>query len=104
MDLNEVIEKVEHAAQEAGKAFRAGHNDVAEKYLMDQMLETGKYFDENLRPESDVTDSATSEKPAEVPEAKPAEVPGAPAKPAAEGPVLPASQFGGSLTDEKPSQ
>lgn len=84
MDLHDVLGTVELAYGEAKRAFHAGHHDDSEKLLMEVMLALGKYFDERTTPAGDVTESATSEKPAEEKTETPAEAPGA---------VLPASQF-----------
>ncbi len=104
MDLREVIAKVKITADGAHSSFHAGRRDDAEKYLMVEMRTIARYFDGKTTPAGDINESATSEKPAEVQTEKQAEVPGAQVRPAEVGPVLPASQFGGSLTDEKPTQ
>lgn len=104
MDLTELVRNAHERANEALKAFNAGHQDRAEKQLMAQMLETGKYFDQKTTPAGDVTETATSEKPAEIPEEKPAEVPGAPAQPAATPAVRAAQQFGLTPGASKPTQ
>ncbi len=104
MDLKEAIEKVKNIAESANSSFHAGRLDDAENYLMVEMQTIERYFDAKTTPAGEVTESATSEKHAETQTEKPAEVPGAQVRPAEEGHVLPASQFGGSLTDEKPNQ
>lgn len=104
MDLKEAIEKAKNIAESAHSSFHAGRLDDAENYLMEEMQTIARYFDATTKPAGDVTESATSEKPAAPSMEKPAEVPGAPAQTAEAGPVLPASQFGGSLTDEKQNQ
>ena len=92
MDLKDVVQRVRDSATEAELAFRAGHPDVAERYLMDQMVDIRKYFDEKTSPAGDVTESATSEKPEETSTEKPEQVPGA---------VLPAKQFVSPDADQK---
>jgi len=82
MDLKDVVANAQVTSNEALLAFNAGHYDEAEKQLMAQMIETGKYFDEKTTPAGDVTESATTKTDAEEPQEKPAEVPGAPAQPA----------------------
>lgn len=80
MDLKDVVQNAQQNALEASSAFHAGHRDKAERFLMAQMLETGKYFDEKTKPAGDVTESATSEQGAGDSQEKPAQVPGAPAQ------------------------
>jgi len=104
MDLREVIEKVKIAAESAHSSFHAGRRDDAERYLYKVGNLVVGCLPVPATPAGDVTESATSEKPAEEHAEKPAEVPGAPAQPAEVGPVLPASQFGVSQKDEKPTQ
>ena len=85
MDLKDVVQRTRDSATEAELAFRAGHPDDAEKYLMDQMNDIGKYFDERTTPEGDVTKIDASEmnaeeqneKPATASPAAPAHAPGA---------------------------
>lgn len=84
MDLKEVVANSKVNSAEALSAFNAGHHDKAEKYLMAQMLETAKYFDEQGISAGDVTELPTSEKKAEPSMEKREEVPGA---------ALPATQF-----------
>ena len=126
MDLKDVIEKVNEQAMEAHNAFHAGQHDVAEVHLgriwwliEDELPKTG-------RPQSDVTESITSEKPAALPEEKPeellgdavnpaaysreladqkpAEVPVAPAQPAVVDPAAAAQQIGTGQAEQKPTQ
>ncbi len=104
MDLREVIAKVKNIAESAHSSFHAGRLDDAENYLMVEMQTIARYFDGKTTPAGDVTESATSEKPAETLEETQAKVSGPGVHPAVVDPVLPASQFGGSLTDEKPTQ
>ena len=99
MDLKDVIATVDQEANEAHRAFHAGHKENAEQHLMTTMMTIGKYLDEQTTPAGDVTESATSSQDAKAETEKPAAVPGAPAK--ARGVVpfadpskpLPASQF-----------
>ena len=100
MDLKDVVSNVNKKAEEASRAFHAGHPDVAENYLMEQMLEIGKYFDERTTPAGDVTESVTSETASEVPEAKPAAVFGGPEHLAALEPVY-GPQKGAKTLGEK---
>ena len=83
MDLKDVIEDVRVKAIEAHNAFHAGHGDVAENYLGEISVAIDAYFIKPTTPAGDVTESATSEKPAETQTEKPAEVPGAQVRPAA---------------------
>lgn len=88
MDLKDVVEKVKYDAEEAYSAFHAGHQVVAKRFLNEITVLIKKYFDEMGMPESDVTESATSEKPAATSQ----ETPAAPGGPAAQaGAVLPAA-------------
>ncbi len=104
MDLKDVVANSQVTSAEALSAFNAGHHDKAEGILMAQMIETGEYFGERTTPAGDVTESATSEKPAETLEETQAKVSGPGVHPAVIDPdapaseVLPASQF------EKPTQ
>ena len=83
MDLKDVIADLDRTAKEAHNAFHAGHHDVAENYLMEQMLETCAYFDGKITLPEHVTKSATNETPPAEQSEKPAEVPGAQVRPAA---------------------
>jgi len=92
MDLKDVVAIAAHTATEAGLAFHAGHHDESEKLLMELMVGLGKYFDEKTTPAGDVTESATSEEPADELKEWPGEVPGA---------VLPATQFAPAADAQK---
>ena len=104
MDLKDVIKSNREKAIEAHNAFHAGHSDVAENYLMEQMLKTCAYFDGKITLPGGVNEPTDKLKPAEVQSEKPAAVPGDAVRPAAVLPadegskVLPASQF------QKPNQ
>jgi len=84
MDLKDVIELVEHAAQEAGFAFRAGHPETSRVRLADVKIAIDEYFRENPISDSDVTESTSHENPEEHQNQKPEQAPGA---------ALPATQF-----------
>ncbi len=92
MDLKDVIVTVRERAMEATNAFHAGHHDVAEQYLLEQLLEIQKYFNEKPTPAGDVTESTSSSPDAGPPEEKPAAVPGASAQPAVGDPAAAAQQ------------
>ncbi len=99
MVLKDVIRNVREKADAAHSAFHAGHHDKAKQYLAGIRAEivqfeaenpspageskeraTGsgpKMFGRDISDPDDVTESATSEKPAETQTEKPAEVPGA---------------------------
>ncbi len=102
MDLKEVVAKAKNIAESANSSFHAGRLDDAENYLMAEMQTIARYFDAKTKPAGDVTESATSEKAAEVTDEKPAEVPGAVLPASQFDPAASAQQYGGSLTDEKP--
>lgn len=87
MDLKDVIATVREKAIEAHNAFHAGHHDVAEQYLAGIRAQIVEYERAPEQRTEDVTESATSEKPAEASPATPA-APGGPAAQA--GAVLPA--------------
>lgn len=99
MDLKDVVESVRQKAIEVHNAFHAGHPDVAENYLRGIRAEIMDYEKDKATPERDVTESATSETPAETSKATPAQPAGPPAKapgvvPFVDPPkILPASQF-----------
>lgn len=76
MDLKEAVEKVKNIAESAHSSFHAGRMDDAENYLMVEMQTIARYFDAKTTPEGDVTESATSEKPAETLEETQAKVSG----------------------------
>ena len=104
MDLKDVIAKVKVGQEEAELAFHAGHHEVSENFLMQAMVLLCKYFDEKTKPAGDVTESATSEKPADEQTETPAEVPDAQAA-AAPGAQAAASQVKPpGLQGEKPPQ
>jgi len=64
MDLREVIAKAKNIAESAHSSFHAGRLDDAENYLMVEMQTIARYFDAKTTPAGDVTETATSEKPA----------------------------------------
>jgi len=104
MDLKEVIESVNEKAMEANNAFHAGHQIVAQRYLQESCELIGKFFDEKGMSATDVTESATSEKPAEDQKDTPAKVPGA-AIPATQfDPAAAAQQIGTGSAEPKPPQ
>ena len=84
MDLKDVVATVLDRAEEANKAFHAGHSDSSHVYLLKIVDTIDRYFKDKTTPAGDVTKSATSEKPEENATEKPEQVPGA---------VLPANQF-----------
>lgn len=84
MDLKDVIAKVKNAAESAHSSFHAGRRDDATNYLADIRAVIEAFCEQPETKAGDVTESATTEKPDEVPKEKLAEAPGA---------VLPASQF-----------
>ena len=104
MDLKDVLAKVKVGQEEAELAFHAGHHEVSENFLMQAMVLLCKYFDEKTKQEGDVTESATSEKPADETKEKPA-----PASPAAAAGALGAQAAASQtkppgLQGEKPPQ
>lgn len=104
MDLKDVVQNVKEKANEAHSAFHAGHQDNARKYLAGIRAEIVQFEQENPAPAGEVTESTTSEKPAESPMGRLAGVPGAPATPAQTPGAKIAQAFGGVLTEPKPSQ
>ena len=86
MDLKDIIRDVYSNAAEAHAAFHAGHHEVAEKYLDKIGNDIEQYVSEKPLPAGDVTESATSESPAETAMEKPAAVPSDPAKAADQNP------------------
>jgi len=104
MDLKEVVETVAEQADEAKRAFHAGHHDNAEAHLGELRLVIEAYWMETRKPGEVLGESATSEKPAETIEETQAQVSGPGVHPAVIDPAAAAQQVGGSLTDEKPSQ
>jgi len=104
MDLREVIEKVKIAADSAHSSFHAGRRDDAERYLYKVGNLVVGCLPMPATPAGDVTESATSEKPAEEHAEKPAEVPASHPIPASYDLGAVGRGVGGSLTDEKPTQ
>lgn len=104
MDLKEVIEVITEHVKEAHNAFHAGHPDFSRVRIEDVKIAVEDYFRANPKPESDVTESATTEKPDEKLQEKPAEVPGSPAQPAAVDPAAAALGVGVVQPFEKPTQ
>ncbi len=80
MDLREVIEKVKYSAESAHSSFHAGRREDAENHLFAVEKLVVEYLRMPASPAGDVTESAISEKPDEVPLASAPEVPGAPAQ------------------------
>ena len=77
MDLKDVIKSNREKAIEAHNAFHAGHHDVAENFLMEQMLKTCAYFDGKITlPEHVKQANDTSSHEDKLP-ATPAQAPGA---------------------------
>jgi len=104
MDLKDVIQTVVEQADEAQKAFNAGHHDNAEEHLHSIEGLVVEYLRMPATPAGDVTGSATMQKAFEDSPEPPAQVPGFAAADAAQGSQAAAQQVGGSLTDEKPTQ
>ena len=104
MDLKEIIEKAKNIAESAHSSFHAGRMDDAENYLMVEMQTIARYFEAKTKPAGDVTQSASSSPDEEAQKEKQDEVPSAQARPAAIPGARAAQQYGGSLTDEKPTQ
>ena len=71
MDLKDVIKEVRDKAVEAHNAFHAGHHDVAENYLMEQMLKICAYFNGNITLPEVVKTSASTEKTEDEQKEKP---------------------------------
>ncbi len=82
MDLKEIIAKVKNIAESAHSSYHAGRDGNAEEYLGKIRREITAYFEGPAKPAGDVTESATSEKPADEKKETPAEVPGAQVRPA----------------------
>lgn len=104
MDLKDVIANVEKSTTEAHRAFHAGHGNVAEDYLMDQMLMICSYFNGKITLPADVTSPNDNESQTDTVTEKPAEVPGAAVQPAAVEPAAAARAVPFAQQDEKPTQ
>lgn len=104
MDLKDVIATCKQEQKEAELAFHAGHHDNAEGHLMAAMLMTGKYFDEKTTPAGDVTESATSETPAENSKTTPAQPQGPAAQAAGIVPFVDHPKIHPASRLEKPNQ
>lgn len=83
MDLKTVIETVCTLAGEAHNAYHAGHHDVAHGHLGEVRMIIEALGEMPAQPASDVTESATIEKPAQAQGEKPAQVFDGPANPEA---------------------
>ena len=77
MDLKNVVATVRDRAEEADRAFHAGHSENSHVFLLKIVDTIDKYFKEMKTEVGDVTKSATSEKPEETSKEKPEQAAGA---------------------------
>ena len=90
MDLKDVIATVDQEADEAHRAFHAGHNDNAEGHLMTVMLKICVYFDAKITLPEHVTEASDILGLEDKEKEKPVAVQGAAAQSAAVAPGQPA--------------
>jgi len=104
MDLREVVERVLNTAKSAYSSFHAGRPADAEKYLYVLEKLVVDYSSMQATTAGDVTETATSEKPAESLEETQAKVSGPGVHPAVIDPAAAAQQIGKRQANEKPTQ
>ena len=104
MDLKDVIAIVDQEANEAHRAFHAGHHENAEKHLYTIEKTVVEYLRMPATPAGDVTKATEKQVPEDEQKEKPAEVPGAPAPIRGVVPFAAARQNSQSPEAEKPTQ
>ena len=104
MDLKDILAEVETSTREAVLAFHAGHHDITENYLMNQMLTLCAYFDDKKEHGEPVTKATDKQVQEDEQKEKPAAVPGASLHPGPFGPAEAYLKFGVPQTEQKPTQ
>ena len=104
MDLKDMIAELDKGADEAHRAFHAGHYEVAEEFLRTVAHKIAEYLGMKTIEQEHVTEATDIQTPANEQTEKPAAAPGASLHPGPFGPDAAARQAGHPEEAEKQTQ